>query len=163
MWKQSITRKKIALLLYDHTLTWLDVQNEDDFHQTYKNLFPSDFVQKPNSDLTDSESFHFDEDEILSPIGNQAPAPQTRVPPAQQVQLTDSVEATLFDTDSFPDDLFLSFLTPPELKKQQQPAHNQNFAQTNTATTYSTSLAPIFHIHGGTVNIVLGPGAANNL
>ena len=108
-------------------------------------LFPSDFVQKLNSDLTDSESFHFDEDEILSPIGNQAPAPQTRVPPAQQVQLTDSVEATLFDTDSFPDDLFLSFLTPPELKKQQQ------------------TLAPIFHIHGGTVNIVLGPGAANNL
>ena len=163
LWKQSITRKKIALLLYDHTLTWLHVQNEDDFHQTYKNLFPSDFVQKLNSDLTDSESFHFDEDEILSPIGNQAPAPQTRVPPAQQVQLTDSAEATLFDTDSFPDDLFLSFLTPPELKKQQQPAHNQNFAQTNTATTYSTSLAPIFHIHGGTVNIVLGPGAANNL
>ena len=93
-------------------MTWLHVQNEDDFHQTYKNLFPSDFVQKLNSDLTDSESFHFDEDEILSPIGNQAAVPKTRVPPAQQVQLTESTEATLFDTHSFPDDLFLSFLTP---------------------------------------------------
>ena len=51
MWKQTITRKKIALLLYSHELTWDAIYNEDHFHEAYKNFFPGDFNNNNNNDV----------------------------------------------------------------------------------------------------------------
>ena len=59
----------------------------------------------------------------------------------------------IFDVDSYPDELFLSLLTPPELKKNVQQPQRQNYAQNNTAMAYNMSAAPVIQIHGGTVNI----------
>ena len=67
-----------------------------------------------NSNSIASETFHFEENEFLlvSPIGKQTPTTQSIVQPAQQGQVTESAVGTFFDTESFPDDLLLSFLTP---------------------------------------------------
>ena len=41
MIKEPITRKKLALLLFDDSLSWKDIYNEDDYHQAYNNYFPN--------------------------------------------------------------------------------------------------------------------------
>ena len=74
-------------------------------------------------------------------------------------------DASLFD-DSVSDDFFLAFLTPPELKeKLQNPTHTQphpqNYAQTNTAMSFSANVAPVLHISGGTVNITFASAPTN--
>jgi hypothetical protein len=165
LWKQSITRRKIALLLYDQSLTWQDIVNEDDFHQAYKRLFPADFTQTANlavpenvvgreqSGAFDLDFFSFDENLAASPLEMQQS--KNKVQPLQQNPVQSN-----FDEDSFPDELFLSFLTPPELKRPTPPQQH-NFAQSNSTVSYATNMAPIININGGTVNFVFGAGAGN--
>jgi len=168
LWKQSITRKKIALLLFDPTTTWKDIWDEDHFHSFYKRLFPGDYnsavastsqnneeatfltvspmagknTPAPPFNFTDSDLMCFD-NEPLSPHGDQPTIP---------------LAMSRFDEDSYPDELFLSLLTPPDVHRTQQPVSNQNFAQQNIAVNYATTIAPVIHIHGGTVNFHFGAG-----
>ena len=61
MLKQTITRKKIALLLYSHELTWDAIYSEDHFHEAYKNFFPGDFNNNTVFDkFPKLDSFDFD-------------------------------------------------------------------------------------------------------
>jgi hypothetical protein len=173
LWKQSITRGKIALLLFDPSLKWQDICDEDAFHTVYKKLFPNSFLPSaassagqdrrdtrpllvppvvelttpaPCIDLTDSDLLCF-ENEVLNPF------------PIQPLQ---SQPTSNFDYESYPDDLFLSFLTPPELRRNPQPAPHQSFAQRNTAVQNSTTMAPVIHVHGGTVNFNFWAGPDSN-
>jgi hypothetical protein len=159
LWKQSLTRKKIALLLFDPKLTWQDIWDEDHFHAQYKVLFPADFhpvslppgpdvsearhSTSPCIDLTDSLLF---ENEALSPIPFR---------PSQPPALS------RFDEDSYPDELFLSLLTPPKSSRNVLP--NQNFTQRNTTVKYASAMAPVIHVHGGTVNFHFGAGPAGSI
>ena len=79
--------------------------------------------------------------------------PYTKQP---QGQLMHDSHQCIFDVDSYPDELFLPLLTPPELKKNVQQPQRQNYAQNNTAMSYNMSAAPVIQIHGGTVNISFG-------
>ena len=127
LWKQSITRKKIALLLFDPTTTWKDIWDEDHFHSFYKRLFPGDYnsavastsqnneeatfltvspmagknTPAPPFNFTDSDLMCFD-NEPLSPHGDQPTTPLAMI---------------RFDEDSYPDELFLSLLTPPDVHR----------------------------------------------
>ena len=175
MWKQTITRKKIALLLYSHELTWDAIYNEDHFHEAYKNFFPGDFNNNNNNDV-------FDEFPKNTQHNNTAPdhislldsfdfdfieEPQTQdqgLKPSNAEAAQNNNSSMLCEGDSFPDELFLSILTPPEFQRQTQTpfqASTQQYAQTNTSMTLATSVAPIFHIHGGTVNITFLPDPKN--
>ena len=140
IWKQSLTRKKIALLLFDPYLTWNDIENEDHFHQAYRNFFPGDF---PPAIRTTIDRFQVDENS-----GTLSDDLTTQEPIFRQENLPTYID------DSIPDEFFLDFLTPPALicEPKSQP-QAQHFEQKNNAFTFSTNAAPILHIHGGTVNI----------
>ena len=155
LWKQAITRKKIALLLFDSSLKWQDICDKDAFHSVYKTHFPGDFhpTHAPSLENEDSDNFCF-ENEIPSPL---------------PLRSTQPLSASRFNEDEYPDELFLAFLTPPELRTsqqpapvpsffQQQPAPHQSFAQRNTAVQSSITMAPVIHIHGGTVTFNFGAG-----
>ena len=93
--------------------------------------------------------------------------PQTQdqgLKPSNAEAAQNNNSSMLCEGDSFPDELFLSILTPPEFQRQTQTpfqASTQQYAQTNTSMTLATSVAPIFHIHGGTVNITFLPDPKN--
>ena len=107
----------------------------------------------PSLENEDSDNFCF-ENEIPSPL---------------PLRSTQPLSASRFNEDEYPDELFLAFLTPPELRTsqqpapvpsffQQQPAPHQSFAQRNTAVQSSITMAPVIHIHGGTVTFNFGAG-----
>jgi hypothetical protein len=135
LWKQTNTRKKIAFLIYQMNMCWKDIADDDDFLKCYQTSFP-------NFDAY-GEILPQPEVEAIKIRNIPSPLPSTAV--------HDSSD--MFQLDSFPDELFLSFLTPPELKRKQQPTQQQNFAQNNTSMAFNTSMAPILHIHGGNVSI----------
>ena len=132
-------KEKIDLLLFHLTTTWKDIWDEDHFHSFYKRLFPGDYnsavastsqnneeatfltvspmagknTPTPPFNFTDSDLMCFD-NEPLSPHGDQPTIP---------------LAMSRFDEDSYPDELFLSLLTPPDVHRTQKPVSNQNFAQ----------------------------------
>ena len=156
MWKQSLTRKKIALLLFAPNLSWKDIENEDHFHEAYSIFFPNDNLSASNHFYASDESLQFH--------GTSTACKNDISLPLEPISACEN-DASLFD-DSVSDDFFLAFLTPPELKeKLQNPTHTQphpqNYAQTNTAMSFSANVAPVLHISGGTVNITFASAPTN--
>ena len=156
MWKQTLTRKKIALLLFAPNLSWNDIENEDNFHKAYSNFFPSDNNLPLHNALISDTKLQFD--------GNHAETFENNsLLPLEQTSAAET-NSSFFD-DSIPDDFFLQFLTPPELVVKQNSVHNQpqpqQYAQTNTAMTFSANVAPVLHFHGGTVNITFASAPTN--
>ena len=92
---------------------------------------------KINDNILDLDAFNFDDSLLSQPINvvdtSNVPSPLS----ASAV----TAGSDIFDLKSYPDELFLSFLTPPELKSNDQPTQKQNFAQSNTSMAYSMSVA----------------------
>ena len=141
IWKQSLTRKKIALLLFDPDISLgmilkmriISIKRTEIF-------FPCDF---PPAMRMTIDSFQADENS-----GTLSDNLTTREPVFRQENVPTYID------DYIPDEFFLDFLTPPALicEPKSQP-QAQHFEQKNNAFTFSTNAAPILHIHGGTVNI----------
>jgi len=169
LWKQTNTRKKIGLLLYVESLTWKDIVDEDAFLTHYRNAFPECNKKTHHAqpqitvkqvvvtdNVIDFDQFEFD-DILLGQNKHPHAIDIQEKPSLSPLPLGDTHASNeIFDVDSYPDELFLSLLTPPELKKNVQQPQQQNYAQNNTAMAYNMSAAPVIQIHGGTVNISFG-------
>ena len=169
LWKQTNTRKKIGLLLYVESLTWKDIVDEDAFLTHYRNAFPECNKKTHHAqpqitvkqvvvtdNVIDFDQFEFD-DILLGQNKHPHAIDIQEKPSLSPLPLGDTQASNeIFDVDSYPDELFLSLLTPPELKKNVQQPQRQNYAQNNTAMAYNMSAAPVIQIHGGTVNISFG-------
>ena len=103
LWKQTLNRKKTALLLFAPNLSWNDIENEDNFHEAYSNFFPSDNNLPLNNALISDTKLQFD--------GNHAETFENNsLLPLEQ---TSAAETNLsFFDDSIPDDFFLQFFDP---------------------------------------------------
>ena len=123
LWKQTNTRKKIGLLLFDLKLSWKDIADDDDFFKCYQKAFPHEGSPKiqhdhlphilknhnaANDNILDLDAFNFDDSLLSQPINvvdtSNVPSPL----PASAV----TAGSDIFDLQSYPDELFLSFLLP---------------------------------------------------
>ena len=154
LYKQAITRKKLALILFNEQLTWFDVDDEDYFHQAYMNFFPSEQKTAQKQPVHQLPTPHNDNSAIFLKSQTSPPIIQPTlesdldtfefdflpcVSPTPRPQTTNTNHVPTFlpgdppvlqpnaQSDEEWDELIMSLTTPPRLQHQQQTQFQDNF------------------------------------
>ena len=111
------------MLLFDLKLSWKDIADDDDFFKCYQKAFPHEGSPKiqhdhlphilknhnaANDNILDLDAFNFDDSLLSQPIN----VVDTSIVPSPLLASAVTAGSDIFDLQSYPDELFLSFLTP---------------------------------------------------